>query len=711
MLAPASMGTVARVAFCVAVAAVACLSAPMFSPAAPAAPRLWSSFISSGEFWLACFAVFGTVGAVLRIREVHHRRREVALRLAVRRQTQELESERLRERERNRILEMLVSNEPLGAVLDAVVNMIRVKAPGAACAILLNRSSDACRVAAAAGFPREWLAALRAAYAVPFEVWRKPQRHEVVSQSPAWVNFRRQLKEAAPPGTILSWPIGSPDAPLGALLLCYREGERPGDQDGDSAEVGERVARLAIEHGRLYDDLHFQAHHDSLTTLPNRILFEDRLARSLREAAALGQSLAVFYVDIDRFKQINDTLTHRIGDLVLCEIADRMRKTLRPADTLARIGGDEFNAVIPDIRDPAEAEEIAGRLLEAIGRPFVVEGNQLVLGASVGIALYPVDGTDMDQLQRAADAAMYCAKDLGRNRFQAFSTRNERLDRARMDEELRGALRNHYFVVHYQPKVAKDARIVGFEALVRMQHPVHGLIPPAGFIPSSEVSGLIVPIGAWVLDEVCRQIADWQSRGLSVVPIAVNVSPVQICRSDFAALVEKCLTRHGVAPGMIELELTESLMLTGTEEVQRQMRALRTLGVHLSIDDFGSGYSSLSYLHRLQVDSIKLDKSFVQSIDTNHVARSLVQAMMGVAHGLGLNVVAEGVETEAQRDFLLASGCSLMQGFLFARPQPAREAEALLRDGIAPRSALGSGDLLLLTASMQSQPAPNPVHA
>jgi len=672
-------------------------------------------------FWLAAVLFVALVGIVMRVREVRHRQRELALRLAVRRQTQELERERLRERERNRILEMLVSNEPLGSVLDALVRMIRVQAPRAGCALVLRRS-DGCRVAGASECPREWLSALRVPYAVPFEVWRQPLRHESVSQSPAWKVFCGELQGAPPPEAIRSWPIGNPEAPLGALLLFYRDGEGPGEHDDTAAEVGERLARLAIEHGRLYDDLHFQAHHDSLTSLPNRILFADRLGRSLREAAVLGQRVAVMYVDLDRFKQINDTLSHRVGDLFLCEVAKRMRDTLRPADTLARIGGDEFTVVIPDVQDGLEAEEIAGRLLDAIREPVTVDGNQIGAGASIGIALYPADGADAEQLQRAADAAMYCAKEMGRNRVQSFSTRNDRLDRARMDEELREALRNEYFVVHYQPKVTEEGRIAGLEALVRMQHPVHGQIPPASFIPSSEASGLIVPLGAWVLDEACRQIVDWQARGVDpVVPVAVNVSPVQISRPDFAASVERCLARHHLSPSMIELELTESLMITGAEEALRQMRILRAMGIRLSIDDFGSGYSSLSYLHRLNVDSIKLDKSFVQSIDSDLMARRLVQAMVGVAQGLGLHVVAEGVETEAQRDILLAAGCSTMQGFLFARPQPAEAAEVLLRDGVlgawpgqethppapAPEIAAAGSDMLALASSVTPQSAGN----
>ena len=442
--------------------------------------------------------------------------------------------------------------------------------------------------------------------------------------------------------------------------------------------MAERMARLAIEQGRLYDGLHFQANHDSRTGLANRAAFEERLDRSLNEAEVRGQRLAVLFIDLDRFKGVNETFSHRVGDLFLREMANRIKSTLRPGDTVARIGGDEFTIVVNDVKEAGEAAEIAARVLDSIRQPLVVDGHQIDASASVGIAIFPDDGIDAESLQRAADAAMYCAKDLGRDRAETFSTRNDTLDRARMDEALRMALREGYLVVHYQPKVGADRKLAGFEALVRMNHPVHGMIPPLSFIPVAESNGLIVPLGAWVLDEVCRQIAAWESRGLSPVSVAVNVSPAEICRPEFAKSVQDCLARHGVASSSLELELTESLLINAAGVAQGQLQALRNLGVRLSIDDFGTGYSSLSYLHRLPVDAIKLDRSFVQSIDTDPLAHRLVQAMVGVAHGLGLNVVAEGVETEGQRDALLTAGCSLMQGFLFARPQPAGDLEAFL---------------------------------
>jgi diguanylate cyclase (GGDEF)-like protein len=651
---------------------------------------------NSGWFWALLAALVAVTAVVAwRARERSHFERQSTLASAVSDRTADLERERSRERERNRILEMLVSNEPLESVLDEVLQGIRSQCPGALCAIL-RKSADHCQVLAALDMPGEWLTALRVPRAVPFEAWRMPLSDQHPSSDPAWSVLASRLNGPMP-GTVCSRPIRNAESPPGVILLFYPEGTAPGEFDARAAEMGERMARLAIEQSRLYESLHFQACHDGLTGLANRALFEERLERSLNEAATPGKRLAVLFVDVDRFKRVNDTFSHRVGDLCLSEIANRMKQTLRPIDTLARVGGDEFMIVVNDMKEASEASEIAGRLLDAIRQPLIVDGHEIGASASIGIAIFPDDGTEAEVLQRAADAAMYCAKDLGRDRAEAFATRNETLDQVRMDEELRVALREGHFVVHYQPKVGPDRKLAGFEALVRMNHPVRGLIPPMSFIPVAESSGLIVPLGAWVLNEACRQIAEWQSRGLSPVSVAVNVSPLQICRPDFAKSVMDCLARHGVAVSNLELELTESLLINAAGVAQEQLRALRAFGVRLSIDDFGTGYSSLSYLHRLSVDSIKLDKSFVQSVDTDQIAHRLVKAMIGVAHGLGLNVVAEGVETEGQREALLAAGCSLMQGYLFARPQPASDLEEFLSAG----DRIFGSSLQQLTAAMR----------
>jgi diguanylate cyclase (GGDEF)-like protein len=661
------------------------------------------SWWMSGRFWSGRVATLIVAGAgAWWIRERAHRRREDALERAVLDRTQTLERERFQERESNRMLEMLVSNQPLGTVLDTLARLTTSQCPTALCVILMKRP-DGYQVVAAPDLPGEWLEALQVRHAVPFELWRK-QLETRPHENQAWRIFTGALS-GPPPAAIHSWPIGNPDTPHGALLLFYREAPGPGESDPRRAEAACRIARLALEHSRLYDDLLFQGSHDGLTGLPNRMLYEERLDESLNQAALACQKVAVLFIDLDRFKEINDGFGHRVGDLLLGLIARRLKTALGPGDTVARIGGDEFTIVLNDVKDAADASKVATLVLEAIREPIVIDGHHLKASASVGIAIFPDDAKDSEQLERAADAAMYHAKDLGRDRAEAFATRNETLDRARMEREVRIGLRLGYFVVYYQPKVGVDRKVVGFEALVRMNHPEHGLIPPASFIAIAEASGLIVPLGAWVLEEVCRQVAEWESRGLGQIPVAVNVSPVQICLPDFANLVQDCLSRYAISPANLELELTEGLLIRAAGVAQEQLRALRKLGVQLSIDDFGTGYSSLSYLHRLQIDSIKLDRSFVQSIDTDELARRLVQAMIAVAHGLGLSVVAEGVETEAQRTALIAAGCPLMQGFLFARPQLPIELEDLLRLNTwttdPPKNDPTPGDLVRLTASMQ----------
>ncbi|MDP9053875.1 MAG: EAL domain-containing protein [Acidobacteriota bacterium] len=657
-------------------------------------------------FWAGLVGLLIATGMTAsRERERSYLFRESTLKQAVKERTVALEAERRKEQAGRRILEMLVSNEALGAVLDAVLRSIRLECSHVACAILLKRG-DSCHIAAAAGVPGEWLTALRVARAVPFEVWLEPVSGRKPSLDPAWKIFQSHVSGAAP-GIVFSRPVRATDAQPGAILFFYPAGTEPREADEEARETGERLARLAVEQNRLYDSLQYQAQHDSLTGLPNRALFEERLVRSVREAEITGQIFAVFFVDLDLFKRVNDTFSHRTGDLFLCEIAMRMKKALRPDDVVARIGGDEFTIVLNNLREKGEATEVAGRVLEAVRQPMFIDGHELGSSASIGIAFFPDDGADAEILQRAADAAMYCAKNLGRDRAEVFSTRNELLDRARMDEELRLALRENYFVIHYQPKVTADRKFAGFEALIRMGHPVHGEIAPLSFIPAAEANGLIVPIGAWALDEVCRQIADWNGLGLSPISVAVNVSPLQICRSDFAKSVECCLRRHNVPPSSLEIELTESLLINAAGVAQGQLRELRKLGVQLSIDDFGTGYSSLSYLHRLPVDGIKLDKSFVQSIDTDPLAHRLVQAMIGVAQGLGLTVVAEGVETEGQREALLQAGCSLMQGFLFSAPHPAAEVAEFLRPAraVAAEPIPVDHTLLRLSASIATAAA------
>ncbi|HEY4087909.1 MAG TPA: bifunctional diguanylate cyclase/phosphodiesterase [Bryobacteraceae bacterium] len=512
------------------------------------------------------------------------------------------ERHRAWEESRNRILGMLVSSEPLSAILDAIVRAARGQFPGSFCVILLKESSpDA-------------------------------------------------------PTSACSVPIGD----HGTILLHFPNGPPACDWE-DRLQVLARFAQIGIERG-----------------LPNRALLSDRLENAVREAHAMRQRLGLLCIDVDEFRRINERLSPRSGDAILIEIARRIRAALRPADTVARIGADEFSVILPDIADASVALGVATRLLESVRQPMQIDDCDLTVTVSVGTTVLPEDGEEPAALLRQADAAMCYAKTLGRNRVQAFSDNASILDRVRIEQNLRNALHKGWFRLVYQPKFTATGELAGMEALIRLHHPELGEIQPAQFIPVAESTGLIVPIGDWVITEVCRQIAEWRSRKRSPVVVAVNVSAVQISRPDFAASVEAALHVSGIPPFCLELEVTESMVIDPDSEQHRQMQLLRSVGVSVSIDDFGTGFSSLSYLHRLKIDAVKLDRSFVQAIATQRGAQHLVRAMIAVAKGLGVDVIAEGVETDAQRRVLIEAGCPVMQGFLFARPSPPEMVEAFI---------------------------------
>jgi diguanylate cyclase (GGDEF)-like protein len=634
--------------------------------------------------------------------------------LAVRQRTEELERGQAADGARNRILEMLVSNEPLDSVLDAIARLAQDQAPGAGCLILLKQGTpnqtgcgdapnNSVRIVAAPGTRQAWRDALGYPHAIPFEIWRQPGEYNTPIQDPAWRGFAARLRnEKDVPEVIRSVPIGDTAASFGAILLAHGQ---PDENPGWSQRLrgAARLAQIALEHRQFCDDLNFQAHHDSLTKLPNRVALNQRLEAAIFQSESRQRRLALLYVDIDEFKQINDRFSHRAGDIFLTEIARRMKAVLRPSDTVARIGGDEFNILLPEIAESADASELASRILEAMRTPVRIEGQDLVATVSIGIAIFPDDGAEAGDLQRQADAAMYYAKSLGKNRAQKFGDKVDTLDCVRMEQDLRHALQEGWFAVHYQPKFSSAGHMAGVEALIRMNHPRHGQILPGEFISIAESTGLIVPIGAWVIAEVCRQLADWRRRGLASVVVAVNVSAVQMSRSDFARSVEACLTAHDVPSSCLELEVTESMVVNSDSEAHCQMQLLRESGVLISIDDFGTGFSSLSYLHQLRIDAVKLDRSFVQNIGTgtDDAARRLVRAMVGVAQGLGLDVIAEGVETEEQRVELVAAGCPVMQGYLFARPGPPELLDGLLAPG-APANGPTGGDLARLYGAIET---------
>ena len=427
-----------------------------------------------------------------------------------------------------------------------------------------------------------------------------------------------------------------------------------------------------------------RAEHDPLTGLPNRALFYDRLHMSVARARRNKEMVALLFMDLDNFKDVNDSLGHAVGDLLLKEVAKRLVSTLRSEDTVARLGGDEFTAILPDTSGRQEGTQAAGRIIEAISAPINIGEHELHVGVSIGITLYPLDGRDSETLVKNADMAMYRAKNAGRNNYQVFSPNMnaEALKRLEMDRALRKALERQEFVLYYQPKVnLETGRMFGMEALVRWDRPGLGRFAPPDFIPWAEQSGLTARIGEWVLKTACRQTKAWHKAGYDFLDVAVNLSPRHFIAKNLVEMVWEALKESGLPPHHLELEFTESAVVEDVEEAIRIMEDLREMGVRLYMDDFGTGYSSLAFLTRFPIHALKIDRSFVQDIPDNKNDIAIATAIVSMARSLGLQVVAEGVETEAQLRFLHSLECDAIQGYLYSPPLPPEELEKLLAEG------------------------------
>ncbi|MEO8380069.1 MAG: EAL domain-containing protein, partial [Acidobacteriota bacterium] len=432
---------------------------------------------------------------------------------------------------------------------------------------------------------------------------------------------------------------------------------------------------------RAEEQIEFHAYHDVLTGLPNRKLFTDRLRQSLTRARRAVRALAVMFIDIDHFKTINDTLGHTAGDDLLLEMARRLRACVREDDTVARLGGDEFTIILSDLRHPEDALAVAQKILEMVQLPLTIAEMPIVVTASIGIALYPEDGGDPEALLRNADSAMYRAKEAGRNTVQLCTDemKTRAMDRLSIESRLRTAVREQQFVLVYQPQISLvSGKTVGVEALVRWNDPERGLVEPAEFIPIAEESRLIVPLGEWVLRTACMQIRQWQDRGAGTLRIAVNLSARQFQQHDLVDMVRSALADAGLRPSCLELEITETTAMQNAEVTVDVLRALRALGVGISIDDFGMGYSSLNYLRRFPLTGVKIDRAFVTDLPTNDGDAAIVTAVIGMARSLRLRVIAEGVETAEQFAFLRDHDCDEGQGYYFGRPVSAEEMTRVL---------------------------------
>lgn len=453
------------------------------------------------------------------------------------------------------------------------------------------------------------------------------------------------------------------------------------------------TAQDISERKRSEREIHRLAYYDSLTGLPNRVLFKDRVAQALLHARRYKTNVATLFLDLDRFKVINDTLGHNIGDLLLKHVADRLADSVRHSDTvgrsvemkqeasLARLGGDEFTILLTNLRDVQDAGLVARRVLEGLAKPFSIEGHEIFVTASIGISIFPADGDSVDALLKNADSAMYHAKEQGRNNFQYYSNAMNATaaTRLELEGELRHAAECEEFVLFYQPQIdLRTKQIVGAEALVRWQHPRRGLLGPGDFLPVAVESGLIRTIDEWVLRTACRQSRQWQNRGLSPIRISVNVSNSFFHGATLLQAVQDAVKKSGLAPMYLDLELTESITMRAVETSIATLHSLKAFGVQLSMDDFGTGYSSLGYLQRLPVSIVKIDRSFVRELLMPACPVALIRAIIAMAHSLKLTVLAVGVEQEAQRTILFDEGCDYAQGYLFGRPMPAEKFVSLL---------------------------------
>jgi diguanylate cyclase (GGDEF)-like protein len=481
-----------------------------------------------------------------------------------------------------------------------------------------------------------------------------------------------------------------------AALITLGHFNPPGYGPDDLLQIrqlGDQIA-VALSNARMVEQIHVLAYYDGLTGLPNRVLFKEQLNLMLQHAQRRQQLVAILFLDLDHFKRINDTLGHNRGDALLREVADRLNKQIRQTDhasrttienaVLSRLGGDEFTLYLYDIAHVQDAAKVAQRILDVLSKPFMLGPHEVFITASVGITIYPFDSEDGEILLKNADTAMYHAKEQGRNNYQFFaqSMNATVMKRLILESDLRKAVQRREFVLYYQPLLdLRTGMISGMEALIRWQHPNRGLVPPVEFIPLAEETGLIVPMGQWVLHTACAQNKVLQAAGLPPIRVSANMSGRQILDRQLPELVAGILKDTGLNSQYLELELTESILMKNEETVLSTMHELKAMGLRLSIDDFGTGYSSLSYLKSFPLDTLKIDKSFVRDVsaDPNDVA--LIRAIVAMAHSLKLKVLAEGVETQQQLAFLREEGCDEIQGYLFNRPVPFDQFVKLLQEG------------------------------
>ena len=595
-----------------------------------------------------------------------------------------------------RVLEGMVNELPLADLMALMCHEVERIAPEVTASILAVDAQGRLRPLAAPSLPASVAKAIDGVAIGPSAgscgtaaFRNEPVVVTDIATDPLWADYRTLMD---PTGLKACWssPIRNRNGkPIGTFAFYYRDSRGPDALHQRLVNVCLHLCALAIERDTTRQHIHQLAFFDTLTGLPNRTMFHTSAEQALSDLKQSGHPGAVLCIDLDRFKQINDTQGHEAGDTLLCEVAKRLTQCLRARDVIGRLSGDEFVLLLAEC-PTQQAVQTAQRMLDAISLPLQINGQTNVPQASIGIAMFPDDGDGIDTLLRHADQAMTQAKHNHRHTLQLFSAEMNRhaQERASLERALQQALAEHGLSLHYQPQVLSSSpgTLHGVEALARWQHPEWGMVSPCQFIPVAEETGLIHALTLWLLDEACRQLAAWRATGYNVPTVAVNLSGYSFHRPEFAQEIHDALARHGLRHNDILLEITESVMMDASAVTLTNIETLHRNGFRLSLDDFGTGYSSLSYLHRLPIAELKLDKAFVQDLTTSAAARALTVSVLSIAHSLDMLVVAEGVETAEQQKWLQSHGCPVLQGYLFGKPLAPDELEAWLC-AQAPRRA------------------------
>ncbi|MDD5248694.1 MAG: EAL domain-containing protein [Rhodocyclaceae bacterium] len=601
------------------------------------------------------------------------------------------------------VLEMVVCGSPLKAALGVLARHVEVLSGQMFCAILFREHGAECMPTYATGpslpstlfdgIVQNGQAALEAIFA-DVRSREDPEAHglsdefsgviEDVASNPAWSEYRDMMASLDIKTCFAVSVQSSTGSQLGLIVAHYRKLSDQTPHDRELIWVAAHLTSIAIERRQAETRLRLLAHYDPLTLLPNRDLFRDRLSHALTHAERHRGMVAVMFLDLDRFKTVNDTLGHDAGDQLLTEVSARLKRCVREEDTVARLGGDEFTVILEQIARPGDAAVVAAKIVEALAPPVDLDGYEAFVTPSIGITIYPADSANAENLLKNADTAMYRVKEQGGNGYLFFTPEmnTQAAGRLQLESGLRRALERDEFVVYYQPKVdLASETIVGAEALLRWNHPERGMVSPGEFIPILEETGMIEQVGIWVLRTVCRQMRAWQEAGMPPLTVAVNLSGRQLQRANLAATIAGILEETGLPPRFLELEVTESILMRDPSYAASMLEQIRATGVvHIDVDDFGTGYSSLSYLKRFPIDALKLDKSFVDGLPSDEDDIAIARAVIALAHSLKLAVIAEGVETEEQLAFLQQNECDVIQGYLVSRPLPAADFAQMVRE-------------------------------